>query len=188
MLFAKWRLFVSASVCYIIETEWRIYASVIWPSLDQIIGLSPGRRQALSEPMLEHSETNFSDLFYRNSNIFVQANVFESVVYDMTSILSRCQRVKGRYQLTSLEAHTRNKDSLNRNCFSNTRLRGNKIEYLLTLYRGLLYCIIYALNPMFSYLIFITLQWRHSGRDGVSNHQPHDCLLNRIIMHQTKKT
>ena len=24
-----------------------------------------------------------------------------------------------------------------------------------------------------------TLQWRHNGRDGVSNHQPHDCLLNR---------
>ena len=23
-----------------------------------------------------------------------------------------------------------------------------------------------------------TLQWRHNGRDGVSNHQPHDCLLN----------
>ena len=25
------------------------------------------------------------------------------------------------------------------------------------------------------------LQWRHNGRDGVSNHQPHDCLLNRFF-------
>ena len=25
----------------------------------------------------------------------------------------------------------------------------------------------------------ISLQWRHNGRDGVSNHQPHDCLTNR---------
>ena len=25
------------------------------------------------------------------------------------------------------------------------------------------------------------LQWRHNGRDGVSNHQPHDCLLNRLF-------
>ena len=25
-----------------------------------------------------------------------------------------------------------------------------------------------------------TLQWRHNERDGVSNHQPHDCLLNRF--------
>ena len=23
-----------------------------------------------------------------------------------------------------------------------------------------------------------TLQWRHNGHDSVSNHQPHDCLLN----------
>ena len=23
----------------------------------------------------------------------------------------------------------------------------------------------------------IPLLWRHTGRDGVSNHQPHDCLL-----------
>ena len=27
-----------------------------------------------------------------------------------------------------------------------------------------------------------TLQWRHNGRDGVSDHQPHDdCLLNRLF-------
>ena len=26
-----------------------------------------------------------------------------------------------------------------------------------------------------------TLRWRHSGRDGVSNHQPHDCLLNSLL-------
>ena len=29
--------------------------------------------------------------------------------------------------------------------------------------------------------LHISLQWRHNGRDGVSNHQPHDCLLNRFI-------
>ena len=27
----------------------------------------------------------------------------------------------------------------------------------------------------------IALQWRHNGRNGVSNHQPHDCLLNRVF-------
>ena len=26
-----------------------------------------------------------------------------------------------------------------------------------------------------------TLRWRHNGHDGVSNHQPHDCLLNRLF-------
>ena len=25
------------------------------------------------------------------------------------------------------------------------------------------------------------LQWRHNERDGVSNHQPQDCLLNRLF-------
>ena len=32
------------------------------------------------------------------------------------------------------------------------------------------------------------LQWRHNGRDSVSNHQPHDCLLNRLFRHRLKKT
>ena len=34
----------------------------------------------------------------------------------------------------------------------------------------------------------ISLLWRHNGRDGVSNHQPHDCLLNRLFKHRSKKT
>ena len=33
-----------------------------------------------------------------------------------------------------------------------------------------------------------TRQWRHNGRDGVSNHQPHDCLLNRLFKRRSKKT
>ena len=33
-----------------------------------------------------------------------------------------------------------------------------------------------------------TLPWRHNGRDSVSNHQPHDCLLNRLFRRRPKKT
>ena len=33
-----------------------------------------------------------------------------------------------------------------------------------------------------------TLHWRHTGRDSVSNHQPHDCLLNRLFRRRSKKT
>ena len=33
-----------------------------------------------------------------------------------------------------------------------------------------------------------TLQWRHDRRDGVSNHQPQDCLLNRLFWRRSKKT
>ena len=31
------------------------------------------------------------------------------------------------------------------------------------------------------------LQWRHNEHDGVSNHQPHDCLLNRLFKAQIKE-
>ena len=34
----------------------------------------------------------------------------------------------------------------------------------------------------------MSLQWRHIGRDGVSNHQPHPCLLNRVFRRRSNKT
>ena len=33
-----------------------------------------------------------------------------------------------------------------------------------------------------------SLQWRHNGLDSVSNHQPHDSLLNRLFRSRSKKT
>ena len=33
----------------------------------------------------------------------------------------------------------------------------------------------------------VTLQWRHNECDGVSTHQPHDCLPNRLFKHRWKK-
>ena len=32
-----------------------------------------------------------------------------------------------------------------------------------------------------------SLQWRHNHRDGVSNHQPHDCILNRLFRRRSNK-
>ena len=32
------------------------------------------------------------------------------------------------------------------------------------------------------------LRWRHNGHDSISNHQPHDCLLNRLFRRRSKKT
>ena len=31
------------------------------------------------------------------------------------------------------------------------------------------------------------LQWHHNGHDGVSNHQPHGCLLNRLFGRRSKE-
>ena len=36
--------------------------------------------------------------------------------------------------------------------------------------------------------IFMALHWRHNDHSGVSNHQPHDCLLNRLFRRRSKKT
>ena len=32
------------------------------------------------------------------------------------------------------------------------------------------------------------LRWRHNDHDGISNHQPHGCLLNRLFKRRSKKT
>ena len=34
----------------------------------------------------------------------------------------------------------------------------------------------------------LSLHWHHNGRDSVSNHQPHDCLLNRLFRRRSKET
>ena len=36
--------------------------------------------------------------------------------------------------------------------------------------------------------IILSLHWRHNGHDGVSNHQPYGCLLNRLFRRRSKKT
>ena len=49
-------------------------------------------------------------------------------------------------------------------------------------------CVARTSAPMIDYVALVTLQWCHNGCDGVWNHQPHDCLLNRIFMRRSKKT
>ena len=54
----------------------------------------------------------------------------------------------------------------------------NKTKYDKTV------CVFYGVRPT----LHIALQWRQNGRDSVSNHQPHDCLLNRLFRRRSKKT
>ena len=39
-----------------------------------------------------------------------------------------------------------------------------------------------------THLPHTTLRWRHNDHAGVSNHQPHSCLLNRLFRRKSKKT
>ena len=60
------------------------------------------------------------------------------------------------------------------------------------LYSFLTTCFIYEKRKPMSILSLIkflgSLQWRHNERDGVSYHQPHDCLLKRLFRRKSKKT
>ena len=47
-------------------------------------------------------------------------------------------------------------------------------------------CTVYNITK--SYSRRTPLRWRHNERDGVSNHQPHDCLLSRLFRRRSKKT
>ena len=46
-------------------------------------------------------------------------------------------------------------------------------------------------DPVSSYDVLlenaVSLYWRHNGRNGVSNHQPLDCLINRLFRPRSKK-
>ena len=54
----------------------------------------------------------------------------------------------------------------------------------------IVYCFaaIHKINSWPSNQSCFALQWRHNGHDSVSNHQPHDCLLNRLFRRRSKKT
>ena len=47
---------------------------------------------------------------------------------------------------------------------------------------------IMGLCQRLSWKLLVPLGWRHNGQDGVSNHQPHHCLLNRLFGWRSKKT
>ena len=53
--------------------------------------------------------------------------------------------------------------------------------------RGAFFCALSKLTGT-SYVSSLSLHWRHNGRDGVSKHQPHDCLLNCLFWRRSKKT
>ena len=50
-------------------------------------------------------------------------------------------------------------------------------------------CVIMALPEVgIGHNDILSLLWHHNGHDGISNHQPHDCLLNRLFRSRSKKT
>ena len=61
------------------------------------------------------------------------------------------------------------------------------------IFTGLWHGNLYHINPLKTAEITAitqsrTLQWRHNGHSGVSNHQPHDCFLNLLFRRKSKET
>ena len=50
------------------------------------------------------------------------------------------------------------------------------------------YCFEISMDYVPNVHVQSTLRWRINGRDSVSNHQSHDCLLNRLFRRRSKKT
>ena len=50
------------------------------------------------------------------------------------------------------------------------------------------YAIVKICRSWQSFFYIFSLRWRHNEGDGVSNHQPHDCLLKRFFRRRSKKT
>ena len=48
--------------------------------------------------------------------------------------------------------------------------------------------LLFVFNKLLKKHLNSSLQWRHNGHDGVSNHQPHHCLLNYLFGCRSKKT
>ena len=45
-----------------------------------------------------------------------------------------------------------------------------------------------CMEPPLTDINLLALRWRHNGYDSVSNHQPRECLLRRLIRPTSKKT
>ena len=81
-----------------------------------------------------------------------------------------------KHDRLNLLLHAREWKGLCNNIFTSLQSSGNSVRVYLS--EG-----IYRLSYE-----MCTLQRRHNGRDSVSHHQPHGCLLNRLFWCRSKKT
>ena len=66
--------------------------------------------------------------------------------------------------------------------------RGNSCEIVLGWMPLLFQVMAWCHQATSHYLRQCSLRWRHNERNSISNHQSHDCLLNRLFTRRSKKT
>ena len=135
-------------------------------------GLSPGRRQAIIWTnagilLIEPLGTNFSEM------------LLEIYTFSFTKMHLK---MSGKWRPFCLGLNVLNNLSpvrhhaitwANVSALSIWPTHGNKLQW---------YQMLKCLHSE-----SISLQWRHNDQDGVSNHQPHGCLLNRLFRGRSKK-
>ena len=102
------------------------------------------------------------------------------------SQMCRWEFVNGTYHLVAIAGTS----TLTYNIYQVSKL---SIHYHLRVFMILCNCQMYcnySSHQQFQCccLYVNTLHWRHNGRNTVSNHQPHDCLFNRLFRRRSKET
>ena len=78
--------------------------------------------------------------------------------------------------------------SVSRNCYKfNTNIYFSENIYNSMEFKWYILTMGNHCNPIYRFSLVLSLQWRHNERDGVSNHQPHNHLLNHLFKAQIKE-
>ena len=116
--------------------------------------------------------------------VFIEENAFENVICKLTAILFRPHSV-----LKPISSHITGNSAVCSNSFFRLTWKGISKLWITDLLWGWNFgdCWIQHTKGRWCRNC-IPLQWRHNGHDSISNHHPHDCLLNRLSRHRSKKT
>ena len=138
----------------------------------------------------------------RNTTLFIDENASDNVVCEMADILSRGKWVNQDSSgviIIHLHCNTTAFSPLLHKCmcvcrrvgfFINIHVIIDQLHRVKMVANDSLYEI--SVNNLLwiqeRSRISDTLRWRHNELDGVSDHQSHDCLLNRLFGRRSKKT
>ena len=98
------------------------------------------------------------------------------------------------YQFIQVETDTANNFVFKSLCLEGSPVEASYSNYSLYSTEAFIgHCVDNSLKTTTSVFQYLTgiwgpLHWRHNGHDSVSNHQHHDCLLNRLFRRRSKKT
>ena len=175
----KWRLINVRHffLCFNVLTHWGRVTHMCVAKLTIIVsdnGLSPGRRQAIIWTnagilLIGTLGTNFSEIFIELPQ-FSFKKMYLKMASDQCPSCCLCFNVL--MGVCEQDVYIRSSFKIYIHC----GLR------LLIMWSALL-----VYNVPYKYLC-CALRWRHNGCDSVSNHQLHDCLLNRLFRRRSKKT